>query len=67
MEIVIPTFEQFGFKKHHIEIGKHSSTIIYRKEKQYLKTSSNTYPRDYPYHYNIVFGEGDSEDLFEWD
>ena len=67
MEIVIPTFEQFGFKKHRIEIGKHSSTIIYRKEKQYLKISSNTYPRDYPYHYNIVLGEGDSEDFFEWD
>ena len=67
MEIVIPTFEKFGFKKHRIEIGKHSSTIIYRKEKQYLKISSNTYPRDYPYHYNIVLGEGDSEDFLEWD
>ena len=67
MEIVIPTFEQFGFKKHRIEIGKHSSTIIYRKENQYLKISSNTYPRDYPYHYNIIFGEGDSEDFYEWD
>ena len=67
IEIVIPTFEQFGFKKHRIEIGKHSSTIIYRKEKQYLKISSNTYPRDYPYHYNIILGEGDSDDFFEWD
>lgn len=67
MEIVIPTFERFGFKKHRIEIGKHSSTLIYRKEKQYLKISSNTYPRDYPYHYNIVLGEGDSEDFFECD
>jgi hypothetical protein len=67
MEIVIPTFEKFGFKKHRFEIGKHSSTIIYRKEKQYLKISSNTYPRDYPYHYNIVLGEGDSEDFLEWD
>ena len=67
MEIVIPTFEKFGFKKHRIEIGKHSLTIIYRKEKQYLKISSNTYPTDYPYHYNIVLGEGDSEDFLEWD
>ena len=67
MEIVIPTFEHFGFQKHRIEIGKHSSTLIYRKDKQYLKISSNTYPRDYPYHYNIVLGEGDSEDFFEWD
>ncbi len=67
MEIVIPTFEQFGFQKHRIEIGKYSSTIIYRKENHYLKISSNTYPRDYPYHYNIILGEGDSEDFFEWD
>lgn len=67
MEIVIPTFEQFGFQKHRIEIGKHSSTIIYRKKKQYLKISSNTYPRDYPHHYNIILGEGDSEDFFEYD
>ena len=54
MEIIIPTFEQFEFKKHRIEIGKYSSTLIYRKEKQYLKISSNNYPRDYPYHYNII-------------
>ncbi|MBA6157207.1 hypothetical protein H3Z83_11850 [Tenacibaculum sp. S7007] len=67
MEIVIPTFEQFGFQKHRIEIGKHSSTIIYRKDKQYLKISSSTYPRDYPYHYNIILGEGNSEDFFEYD
>jgi hypothetical protein len=67
IEILIPTFEQFGFKKHRIEIEKYSSTLIYRKEKQYLKISSNTYPRDYPYHYNIILGEGDSEDFYEWD
>jgi len=67
MEILIPTFEQFGFHKHRIEIKKHSSTIIYRKDKQYLKISSNTHPRDYPNYYNIVLGEGDSEDFFEYD
>ena len=67
IEILIPTFEQFGFKKHRIEIEKHSSTLIYRKKKQYLKISSSTYPRDYPYHYNIILGEGDSEDFYEWD
>ena len=67
MEIVIPTFEHFGFKKHRIEIGKHSSIIIYRKNNQYLKISSTTYPTDYPYCYNIIFGDGDSEDVFEYD
>jgi hypothetical protein len=67
MEIVIPTFEQFGFEKHRIEIGKHSSIIIYRKVNQYLKISSTTYPTDYPYCYNIILGEGDCEDVFEYD
>ncbi|MEH1009463.1 hypothetical protein VDP25_17120 [Winogradskyella sp. ECml5-4] len=67
MEIVIPTFEKFGYIKHRIEIGKHSSIIIYRKENQYLKISSTTYPTDYPYCYNIIFGEGDSEDVLEYD
>ena len=66
-EIIIPTFEQFGFKKHRIEIGKYSSIILYRKENQYLKISSTTYPTDYPYCYNIIFGDGDSEDVFEYD
>ena len=67
IEIIVPTFENFGFKKHRIEIGEHSSTIIYRKEKQYLKITSTTYPRDYPYCYNIILGEGDSEDFYEYD
>jgi hypothetical protein len=67
IEIVIPTFEQFGFKKHRIERKEYSSTIIYRKDKQYLEISSNTHPRDYPNYYNIVLGEGNSEDFFEYD
>jgi hypothetical protein len=67
LEIIIPTFEKFEFKKHRVEIGKYSSTIIYRKKKQYLKITSTTYPRDYPYCYNIIFGEGDSEDFYEYD
>lgn len=67
MEIVIPTFEQFGFKKHIIEIEKYSSIIIYRKDNQYLKISSTTYPTDYPYCFNIILGEGNSEDIFEYD
>ncbi len=67
MEIIIPTFEQFGFNKHRIEIGEYSSLIIYRKDNQYLKISSSTYPTDYPYFYDIIFGEGDSDDVVEYD
>jgi hypothetical protein len=67
MEIVIPTFEQFGFKKHRIEIGQHFSRITYRKKEQYLTISSTTHPKDYPHYYYISFGEGNSEDFFEYD
>ena len=67
MEFIIPTFEKFGFKKHKIAIEKYSSLLIYRKENEYLKISSSTYPTDYPYCYNIIFGEGDSDDVVEYD
>jgi hypothetical protein len=29
--------------------------------------SGSTYQTDYPYSYNIVLGDGDSENIFEWD
>lgn len=67
MKIVIPTFEKFEFKKHNIEIGKGFSTITYRKKEQYLKISSTTHPKDYPHSYWISLGEGNSEDIFEYD
>lgn len=67
IQIVVPTFEQFEFKKHRIEIKKYSSVIVYKKDNQYLKISSSTYPRDYPYSYNINLGEGDSEEVFGYD
>jgi len=35
--------------------------------KQYIKISGSTYPTDYPYCYNIILGEGDSEEMIEWD
>lgn len=67
LEIISPTVEKFGFVRHRTEIETHFSTIIFRKDKQYIKISSTTYPTDYPYHYNVILGEGDSEDLYEWD
>lgn len=67
LEIISPTVEKFGFERHRTEIEKHSTIIIYRKDKQYIKISSSTYPTDYPYCYNIILGEGDSEDFYEWD
>jgi len=67
LEIIGPTVETFGFISHRIEIENYFTTIIYRKDKQYIKIIATTYPTDYPYHYNIVLGEGDSEDFYEWD
>ena len=67
IEILIPTFEKYDFKKHRIKIGQHFSKITYRKNEQYLTISSTTHPKDYPHYYCISFGEGNSEDFFEYD
>ena len=67
LEIISPTVEKFNFVRHRTEIEKYFTTIIFRKNKQYIKISGSTYPTDYPYSYNIILGEGDSEDFSEWD
>ena len=67
LELISPTVEKFGFKRHRTEIEEYSTTIIYRKDDQYIKLSGSTYPTDYPYSYNIILGEGNSEDFYEWD
>jgi hypothetical protein len=67
LEIISPTVEQFGFTRHRTEIEKHFTTIIFRKDNQYIKVSGSTYPTDYPYYYNIVLGDGDSDNFTEWD
>jgi len=67
LEIISPSLENFGFERHRTEIETHLTTIIFRKDKQYIKVSGSTYPTDYPYSYNLLLGEGDSEDFFEWD
>lgn len=67
LNIIGPTIEKHGFELHRKEIKQYSTTIIWRKKKQYVKVNSTTYPTDYPYYYNIVLGEGDSDDVFEYD
>lgn len=67
LEIISPAVEKFGFVRHRTEVEKHFTTIVFRKKNNYIKVSGTTYPTDYPYYYNIVLGEGDSEDFFEWD
>lgn len=63
LEFISPTVEKFGFVRHRIEIEAYLTTIIFRKDKQYIKVSGSTYPTDYPYSYNIILGEGDSGDF----
>lgn len=67
LEIISPTVEKFGFLKHRVEVEEYFTTIIFRNDKRYIKISGTTFPTDYPYHYNIILGEGDSEDFYEWD
>ena len=67
LEIISPTVEKFGFQRHRLEIEEYFTTIIFRKKKQYVKISGSTFPTDYPYSYNVILGEGDSEDFYEWD
>jgi len=67
LEIISPTVETFGFVRHKTEIEECFTTVIFRKDKQYIKISGSTYPTDYPYSYNVILGEGDSEDVYEWD
>ena len=66
LEIFSQALETFGFARHRTEIETYSSTIVFRKDRQYIKISGSTYPRDYPYSYNIILGDGDSEIFFEW-
>ncbi len=67
LEIIGPTVAKFGFKRHRVEIEEYFSTIIFRKNKQYIKISGTTFPTDYPFNYNLILGEGDSADFYEWD
>jgi hypothetical protein len=67
LEIISPTVEQFDFLRHKTEVAQYCTTIVFRKDKQYIKISGSTYPRDYPYFYNIILGEWNSEDVAEYD
>jgi len=67
LEIIGPTVERFDFVKDKRKIEECFTSIVFRKNTQYVKISGSTYPTDYPYTYNVIFGEGDSEDVFEFD
>ena len=56
-----------GFMLTKTEVKQYSTTITFSKATQYIRISSSTYPTDYPYSYNIILGDGDSENFFEND
>ncbi|WP_264510426.1 hypothetical protein [Flavobacterium sp. N1719] len=67
MEIIAPTIEKFGFELYKTEIKKYSTNITWKKEKQFVKVSSTSYPTDYPYFYNLILGKASDDNFFETD
>lgn len=67
LEVLSSNIESFGFERTKTKIKKYVTEIIYKKDNRYIKISGSTYPTDYPYCYNIIFGEGDSENFPEND
>jgi hypothetical protein len=67
LQILTPLLTENGFKLTRTEIEEYSTTITFRKATQYIKIKSNTSPRDYPNYYNVMLGDGDSEDFTEYD
>jgi hypothetical protein len=67
VNIFTPLLIQKGFSLTKKEVKKYFTGLTYRKGTQYIKINGSTYPTDYPYSYNIVLGDGDSENFFEYD
>ena len=67
LKIISAAIESFGFKLHRKEVKTYSTTIVWRNNNQYVKVNSTTYPPDDYFSYNIILGEGDSDDFFEYD
>ncbi len=67
MEIIAPKVKKYGFELYKAEIKKYTTNITWKREKQFVKVSSTSYPTDYPYFYNLIFGEANTEDFFETD
>jgi hypothetical protein len=67
LEIINPVAENFGFNRYKIEIERFFTQITFRKNNLYIKVVSSIHPRDYPNFYNIILGEGNSDDFYEYD
>ena len=69
LEIVGTLVEKNGFEFYRKKIETYFTTIIWRKEEQYVKLTASDFPTDYPFTYDIKLGEGNCDDFFEseWD
>ena len=69
LEIIGNPLEENGFEFYRKKVETYFTTIIWTKEKQYVKLSASDFPTDYPYTFDIILGEGNCDDFFEseWD
>jgi hypothetical protein len=65
--IFTPLLVEKGFSLTKTEVKKYFTGLTFRKGTQYIEINGSTFPTDYPYSYNIILGDGDSEDFFEHD
>lgn len=67
LEIFSHPLDKYGFHRQKTVIEKNSSSITFRRETNYIKIQASTYPLDMNNCYNVILGDGDSEDFFEYD
>ncbi len=69
LEVIGNPLEENGFEFYRKKVETYFTTIIWTKEKQYVKLSASDFPTDYPYTFDIILGEGNCDDFFEseWD
>jgi len=67
LKIIKPEILKFGFKKYTTKNEEYYTNLVFRKSNQYIRIEGTNYPRDYPYFWNIILGEGSSDDFFEYD
>ena len=53
--------KQFGFKSDIKEVKDFFCTMIYKKNDLYIKINANIHPKDYPYYYNVILGQGNTD------
>ena len=61
MEAFDGYLKNIGFQKIHHQADKPGFSIIYRYGERYITFQASLDPRDYPFLFSIVFGEGSNE------